>query len=739
MPEGIISSWTKRAKHGRIHANDDGRELHFQFRHLVNTSIDPQEIRVGMKVSFEVDENNKVTTVTLGEGAFRSQKTIGPEVTPGELSPIPDPSDQEHPGRFHNPYNFVRNLKEARSSGSLLGNCPPPPHDRYIGLTGRITCTVKTVTPLFISDSHDVGVGKGNAGEGEPEKKAHPSYRFFTVPGKNGRSEPALPASSLRGMIRSVFESITNSCYSIFDGDRTLEFREGTRYGNDVKENPGIVRKLATELEPGEIESCLQAAIGCYYGEGKRRQNASHSRDSIASWKPGERVVARAHQTKRCRFVREFAESEDKLQSLENGQVLLEGWLKITGRGEETMKRSEVLFLDPECPLSPDPRRYLFFDYEQQMEYNKILTSQIEQGQLPVEPQSKQLEVGDLVWLKIVGSGRKGKIERLVRVQIPRTSYRYRLKDFIWDHLCTCNDYDTLCPACRVFGWVAKETERNKEKENSEAEGEKQVAYAGRVRFSHALSTAPDGLQRFQDIPLAILSSPKPTKKAFYLLDSEGRPSASVDYSTSGARLRGRKFYLHHTSPNSREYVRAPLSNPTRHSNDQNRTVRQALASGAEFSFTLDFENMSELELGALLWSLEMEEGMHHRLGYAKPLGFGSVQIIVTELGVIDWSVRLASMDEEAGWRKIDKECCTERVKSLKDKFLKAMEAHYGESFRLLIAELKGILGVQSSPLPIHYPRLEAEPTEKGENFKWFGKREKEALPLATQNNGLPL
>jgi CRISPR/Cas system CSM-associated protein Csm3 (group 7 of RAMP superfamily) len=53
-------------------------------------------------------------------------------------------------------------------------------------------------------------------------KNKHKIYRFFEYEGK-----PALPASSLRGMIRSVFEAVTNSCFVAFQTDSPypLEYR----------------------------------------------------------------------------------------------------------------------------------------------------------------------------------------------------------------------------------------------------------------------------------------------------------------------------------------------------------------------------------------------------------------------------------------------------------------------------------------------------------------------------------
>src|SRR5690554_7603085 len=74
--------------------------------------------------------------------------------------------------RFLNPYNFVRCLdvpenKECKEAPKtkILGRCAPPPHDRFVGLTGRIACELEAKTPIFISDSEFV------------EGAEHKSYR----------------------------------------------------------------------------------------------------------------------------------------------------------------------------------------------------------------------------------------------------------------------------------------------------------------------------------------------------------------------------------------------------------------------------------------------------------------------------------------------------------------------------------------------------------------------------------
>ena len=236
---------------------------------------------------------------------------------------------------------------------------------------------------------------------------------------------------------------------------------------------------------------------------------------------------------------------------------------------------------------------------------------------------------------------------------------------------------------------------------------------------------------------LAILSSPKPTTAEFYLFNEQGQPDATVNYETSNARLRGRKFYRHHTSPNSLEYIRAPFENPKR--DHQNRTISGALQPGSTFVFTLDFENLARIELGALLYALELDGDMYHRLGYAKPLGFGSVKITVESVEILDWETRLQSLEPRAGWKPVGQA----QWKEYKQQFLQEMKSLYGDDFEnIVLGDLRALLS-EPPELPIHYPRTGEKPDPEGRNFEWFvGNKKQRAFPLPLAQDdkrGLPL
>jgi hypothetical protein len=163
--------------------------------------------------------------------------------------------------------------------------------------------------------------------------------------------------------------------------------------------------------------------------------------------------------------------------------------------------------------------------------------------------------------------------------------------------------------------------------------------------------------------------------------------------------------------------------------------VRRPVKEGSKFVFELEFENLHPLELGAVLWSLELGQDMHHRVGYGKPLGLGSVKLRITRLEILDTVERYQSLASN-GWTN----GFTTGARCIKD-FVTAMQAEYGEAFTHLLNELHALLS--DPPLKaIHYPRMEEPPTEGGENFRWFVENKRRRTPLslglATDEDGFP-
>ncbi len=153
---------------------------------------------------------------------------------------------------------------------------------------------------------------------------------------------------------------------------------------------------------------------------------------------------------------------------------------------------------------------------------------------------------------------------------------------------------DGLCPACQLFG---------------------STSYRGRVRFGFAkLEREPEWLEKegYEEglVTLPLLERPRPTW------------SMPNDWS----KVPGRKFFVHHNG--YKEVINKQNVIPK---TENNRTIK-VLDKENKFTFDIFFENLREWELGLLLYSLKLEPGMGHKLGMAKPFGFGSVKIGITKL-----------------------------------------------------------------------------------------------------------
>ena len=372
-------------------------------------------------------------------------------------------------------------------------------------------------------------------------------------------------------------------------------------------------------------------------------------------------------------------------------------------------------------------------------------------------------------------------------------------------------------PADRLFGWAPQKSSSDQ-------------GYKGRIRVVCEDGARPEIIEKFNGgaLPLAILGQPKPAQGRFYVArddqgksQGDGLSKAQAGYS-GGKGLRGRKQYWHHkgleadkasdywkpsvedrtqqqSNGRYQEY-RRPDKNREPQADSQNRSIRGWIKPNTVFKSSLYVQNLQIEEIGALLWLLLLPEGHYFRLGYGKPLGFGSVRIEVDEERCVNECLPLGTGEE---WKNYYAAFDVSSPVTLDEgqrnnciqKFKASMVAAYdplpandeainksddqevsGKPHRITsFADLKhvpiktipttpedrkksdeqrfdellfisGFLQVLSGPkndAPIHYPRLEAKPNPEGENFKWFvdnekGQGKKLTLPEVTTEKGLP-
>jgi CRISPR/Cas system CSM-associated protein Csm3 (group 7 of RAMP superfamily) len=126
------------------------------------------------------------------------------------------------------------------------------------------------------------------------------------------------------------------------------------------------------------------------------------------------------------------------------------------------------------------------------------------------------------------------------------------------------------------------------------------LGYQGQVRFSDALIAPED--TRPEIVPSVQLFRPR---------------SEAVSTYFDGSRVKGRKFYMHG------QLARGDLP-------------LEACPAGSCFTFKMDFENLTEGELGLLLYALGLgEPKLWPKLGGGKPACLGTIEVVDARLETI--------------------------------------------------------------------------------------------------------
>jgi CRISPR-associated protein (TIGR03986 family) len=167
-----------------------------------------------------------------------------------------------------------------------------------------------------------------------------------------------------------------------------------------------------------------------------------------------------------------------------------------------------------------------------------------------------------------------------------------------------------------------------------------------------------------------ILASPKPTIFQHYLVQPEDTQAQKIKlkhYASEPEKetvIRGHKLYWH---KGSEPDIKHP--NPDETSETQ-KTEIKPIGTGVKFKFTINFENLSDVELGALMWVLDIAQNDKYRLslGMGKPLGMGAVKIN-HELYLSQRENRYTQLFNANEWNRAEE--ISTQLSQYKDKFEK--------------------------------------------------------------------
>ncbi|QLE40841.1 TIGR03986 family CRISPR-associated RAMP protein [Nostoc sp. C052] len=755
-----------------LQQTQQGKKLYVIFVTKKGGLSDPQEVPPGNlhpKLNAKPLEELDGLEVDLDiyQGQPRRVRPVGEdwnEELPPAASPATNPKTSKSAvsiqplfeGQFHNPYNFVPALpRNEIPDNSELADSKPIGHDRYYHnhWTGCISVKLTTITPLLIPD----------ASKSKEDSKDHKTYPIRSLDGK-----PYLPPTSIKGMLRSAYEAVTNSRFGVFeDHSDRLAYRMEAQ---NVKVVPARVEnhngKLVLRIMEQPYILGDAAKLPRYSRAGVPNLNYDDSNNIPQHSDPvWVRLNPQGEDKLKKAVITRIRYRPENSQSPGNG-TWYKGWVYITGENIED-KKYERVFIESEnnqiITLTEEMKtfwRELIKNYQET--HKKDLKEREQQKRQPneyiegnpekpawsrhiYEPNAEELKQGTFCYLQL----QNNQVKALLPVILSRRLFEVS-PDKLLDNslLHPAKDYHQLSPADRVFGWV-----------NQQGQG----AYKGQLRISSVvcLSNNPITELKGNNQVLAILGQPKPQQFRFYTAKNpQGEPldngfilkeqGYQVNYLSEESKvsLRGRKVYPHQGkwndntktigANNYQEYLRLQGEK-----DNQNRSIEAWVKPEVEFEFQIHVTNLSSIELGALLWLLKLPDEHCHRLGGAKPLGFGSVQLAIlwekTDLRQgKDWQEFYKSLLPITKPDAILAQRCIEEYKQV-------VEQAYNYSFAaipFIESFLKSAKGFEDNK-PIHYPRIQSKPDIKGENFKWFSMNEsvkglKLSLPPLINDSGLP-
>lgn len=533
--------------------------------------------------------------------------------------------------KFVNPYYFIPLIDKCYKDSSIKTLS-----SNHNLRTGYVTCIIETLTPVFIPNTTNKNEYKTEVTV-NGKKVGINSYDFFSYEDLTDEfhyetTDPVIPGSEIRGVIRSAFEALSNSCLSTLDKKLRL-YKRVT--------NPGNAGRLVLENGSWTLKPCDRVRLPF-----KRwKRNRPYFEHIYKDFKEGECVYYKSRQFYVYDIKSEMELTEEEKKNYNRGYIHFGehfGDSPVDGRTHESVftynKKVGDIKIDDETALDLLIENIKLYRNEGINVFYKS-TKGLHNGYNHIKITNTAYLNKALVYYQTYlrynpKTGRHKKKYYFNPGQIGREMFYNNLHDLAQSYA-PCNSIDQLCPACKLFGFIG-----------SSKEGE---ALGSRIRFSDAKllkENLPDPLFIGPEI-IPELASPRVSATEFYLedprksrqdqialwnpdyagnwgnIEGKAKIKSQTDYVP---RIRGRKFYWHHEF-NKNLFLKEDQASKL---NIKIRPIKER----ARFEFKLFFNNLTEPELKQLLWTLELgnDLGKAHKIGMGKPLGLGSIKINISEV-----------------------------------------------------------------------------------------------------------
>ena len=458
--------------------------------------------------------------------------------------------------------------------------------------TGYIDLTITTETPLFI---------------GGPSKQEDTTPLEFY----GGQNNPTIPGSSLKGMVKEIFKIVTASSFRPYQRgtglgdfeDRYLYFRDiasaikplkeyyASRMMNPIKNSAGLSTPKAT---PGFI---IQTVNNEYYAV-----------PSVA-----KKIY---YEAEKALLSKQRTPSIDWTHTYVNIHV-----------GAMSSKRT---FMRITKPCNFDKRIPIHQSCIDSYADDKnrgtldLLDKKIGKSGEAAKEYTHSADVKFVV--PCYFTEKDGTVEHFGHGRYYRIAYDLKISDHLPNSLKRHNNGVDLCDS--VFGYGDN--------------------WAGRVSFSDAhvqgtLKMCPS------DYPHPLMG-PNPTSFQLYLEQNVDDHNTYNHWGHEHASLRGYKMYWHQPLAKAKDWTRTAEEKEIKGT----RKIRP-VDRGVTFTSRNHFERLSDVELGALLMSLNLDQysggqrRTYYKLGMGKSIGFGSVKLD-TDVTIFDNNSRYAVLFTDGAW-----------------------------------------------------------------------------------------
>lgn len=524
--------------------------------------------------------------------------------------------------------------------------------------TGYFDCELTTSSPIFIRTG--MSLEQAKAGK---DSKDLPEFFYL-----NDKNLPVIPGSSLRGMLRSLVEIVTFSKISTVSKLPLVYRSVGGTTNHDENYRSRMMRSDNETYKAGETKLYTPMIRGGYMVKVGARDWAIRPAKVIDGTTYAHIGISKFNQeelnkVKNCKnayeiFIKtghyqyqevkggflkiKFAKVLENSKS--NGAGLRPATLAISGR--MFSKKSEAVVYEQDdkaelLPLSDEQIDNYVFQRSKEQEDLLGKNGVLNDGQ-PIfylfdEKKSEVIFFGHA---------------RMFRVPYQHSPFNY-VPDYAQSREEPLNP-DLVDITEAIFGFT-----RNLKIDSKNNNDQKQRAYAGRISCTDGLllDNQSDVWLSSEPIVPKVLASPKPTTFQHYMVQPEpnfypgekSKPETRLlDYDSpvdGQTTIRGHKFYWHKGAVGLKEVSHNGKSK------EKVLTKIRPLKEGIKFKFKVRFENLSDKELGALIWvfNIASDDNIRLKIGMGKPLGFGAIKIRA-DLKTCDLSERYNSLLNSTKW-----------------------------------------------------------------------------------------